>query len=179
MPVYVLHGFRWPRPAIRIHIILNNLDDAAPEYIVSPETSASLAQNFRELYPDIMSSLPDLRFVEQYDPDDTSNGALQPFAYVADKVELCRLSVDIGEIMGQGVNAEGWGALIELRDQLAPGEKVGWWVVYNGDELRSDGSQHNSDDTNRDVCQYGHTIATKIMRLIPPRTRGRRSPEAS
>ena len=54
--------------------------------------------------------------------------------------------------MGTGVDAEGWGALIELRDQLAPGEKVGWWVVYNGDELRSDGSQNTSEDTNRDVC---------------------------
>ena len=38
--------------------------------------------------------------------------------------------------MGRGVNADGWGALVELRDQLAKGEKVGWYVVYNGDEER-------------------------------------------
>lgn len=84
-----------------------------------------------------MKGLPNLRFVEQYDPADVSSRALsQPYAFVADKVEICQLSLDIGEIIGQGVAAEGWGALLELRDQLAPGEKVGWWVVYNGDEQR-------------------------------------------
>lgn len=34
MPVYVVHGFRWPRGKIRIHVILNNIDDAAPEWLV-------------------------------------------------------------------------------------------------------------------------------------------------
>ena len=137
MPIYVLHGFRWPRRGIRHHIILNNIDDAAPEYIVSPKTSASLLQSLRGFYPHAMKALPNLRFVEQYDPADVSSRALsQPYAFVADKVEICQLSLDIGEIIGQGVPAEGWGALLELRDQLAPGEKVGWWVVYNGDEQR-------------------------------------------
>ena len=137
MPVYVLHGFRWPRSAIRIHIILNNIDDAAAEYIVSPGTSSSLLQSLRGLYPDLLKSLPNLRFIEQYDPADISDSALsQPYAFVADKVEVCRLSVDITEVMGQGVATDGWGALLELRDQLAPGEKVGWWVVANGDEQR-------------------------------------------
>ena len=55
---------------------------------------------------------------------------------MADKVEKCGLSVDVGEEIGKGVGAEGWAALVELRDQLAKGEKVGWWVVYNGDEER-------------------------------------------
>lgn len=137
MPIYVLHGFRWPRRGIRHHIILNNIDDAAPEYIVAPKTSASLLHSLRGFYPSVMKSLPNLRFVEQYDPADVSSRALsQPYAFVADKVEVCQLSLDIGEIIGQGVPAEGWGALLELRDQLAPGEKVGWWVVYNGDEQR-------------------------------------------
>lgn len=136
MPVYIVHGFRWPRTAIRIHIILNNIDDAAAEYIVSPLTSAALLDNFHQLYPEVMSSLPTLRFIEQYDPEVTTGCSSQPFAFVADKVELCELSLDIGEVMGQGVATEGWGALMEMRDHLAPGEKIGWWVVYNGDELR-------------------------------------------
>ena len=135
MPVYLVHGFRWPRSAVRIHIILNNLDDAAAEYIVSPGTSAALIDNFHTLYPDVMSSLPTLRFIEQYDPEDTVCSS-QPFAFVADKVEVCQLSLDIGEVMGQGVATEGWEALMELRDILAPQEKVGWWIVYNGDEQR-------------------------------------------
>ena len=135
MPVYLIHGFRWPRSAVRVHIILNNIDDAAAEYIVSPATSAALLDNFHTLYPELMSSLPTLRFIEQYDPDDIVCSS-QPFAFVADKVEVCQLSLDIGEVMGQGVAAEGWGALMELRDILAPQEKIGWWIVYNGDEQR-------------------------------------------
>ncbi|MCJ1398222.1 hypothetical protein MMC11_001419 [Xylographa trunciseda] len=154
MPAYVVHGFRWPRSAIRIHIILNNIDDAAAEYIVSPGTSASLLQSLRDLYPNLMKALPNLRFVEQYDPADVSASALsQPFAFVADKVENCRLSVDIGEVMGQGVATDGWAALVELRDQLAPGEKVGWWVVCNGDERRPKppgGSEHSDERDNED-----------------------------
>lgn len=154
MPVYVLHGFRWPRPAIRIHIILNNLDDAAAEYLVLPKTSAALKQNLHHLYPDVVSALPNLRFVEQYDPADTSDKALsQPFAFVADKVEICPLSADVDEIIGRGVAADGCIAMIELRDQLAPGEKIGWWVVYNGDEARprAYGSYENGGDGEDEV----------------------------
>ncbi|MCJ1257037.1 hypothetical protein MMC24_004862 [Lignoscripta atroalba] len=137
MPVYLVHGFRWPRAAIRIHIILNNVEDAAAEYIMSPTTSAALMNNLRDLYPELMTALPNLRFIEQYDPEDTSDSAVsQPFAFVADKIESCKLSLDVGEVIGKGVGAEGWGALVELRDHLAAGEKVGWWVVYNGDEQR-------------------------------------------
>lgn len=137
MPVYLLHGFRWPRIAIRIHIILNNIDDAAAEWISSRTTSSALLESLRTLHPEPMSALPNLQFVEQYDPADTSPAATsQPYAFVADKVEKCELSVDVSEVMGKGVNADGWGALVELRDQLAKGEKVGWYVVYNGDEER-------------------------------------------
>lgn len=137
MPVYLLHGFRWPRTAIRIHIILNNIDDAAAEWISSSTTSSALLESLRTLHPDLLSALPNLQFIEQYDPTDTSPAATsQPYAFVADKVEKCELSVDVSEVMGKGVNADGWGALVELRDQLAKGEKVGWYVVYNGDEER-------------------------------------------
>ncbi|KAA6415131.1 MAG: hypothetical protein FRX48_01883 [Lasallia pustulata] len=137
MPVYLLHGFRWPRAAIRIHIILNNIDDAAAEWISSPTTSSALLESLRTLHPDLMAALPNLRFIEQYDPADTSPAATsQPYAFVADKIERCELSVDVSEVMGEGVNPDEWGALVELRDQLAKGEKVGWYVVYNGDEER-------------------------------------------
>lgn len=145
MPVYLLHGFRWPRPAIRIHIILQNLDDAAAEWISSPLTSSTLLTSFRTLHPTIMAHLPHLQFIEQYDPHDESPRATsQPYAFVADRVEECGLSRDVGEVMGRGVGAEGWAALVELRDQLAKGEKVGWWVVYCGDEERSWGGEGES-----------------------------------
>ena len=137
MPVYLLHGFRWPRIAIRHHIIFNNIDDAAPEYIVAPQTSAALLESFRDLYTEAMDALPKLRFIEPYDPMDVSSSALpQPFAFVADKVEICHLSLHVSDAITQGIPNEGWDALMDLKDRLAPAEKLGWWVVYNGDELR-------------------------------------------
>lgn len=137
MPVYLLHGFRWPRPLIRIHIILQNLDDAAAEWLVAPDTTACLLDNFDELHPEIMANLPNLRFIEQYDPDDISPGAgSQPYAYIADIVHQVKLGLDIDEVRGKGVSNDQWGSILELRDKLAPEEKVGWFVVNCGDEER-------------------------------------------
>lgn len=137
MPVYLLHGFRWPRPLIRIHIILQNLDDAAAEWLVAPQTTLTMLKNFNELYPDSMEHLNNLRFVEQYDPDDTTPGAgSQPYAYVADVCEEVKLGVDIDEVRGKGVPNDQWAAMMELRDKLAPEEKVAWYVVVCGDEER-------------------------------------------
>ena len=137
MPIYLLHGFRWPRKAIRDHIIFNNVNEAAPEYIVSPGSATALLENFRGLYKEVMEALPKLRLIEAYEPMDVSSAALpQPYAFVADKVEICHLSLDVSEAMNQGIPNEGWDALMDLKERLAPGEKLGWWVVYNGDELR-------------------------------------------
>ena len=146
MPVYLLHGFRWPRSKIRVHIILNNVDDAAPEYIFSPSTTTALLHSLSRLYPDTMKALPRLRFIEQYDPDDTSGSASsQPFAFVADKVERCELSLDVVETMNQGVDSGSWDALMDLKEHLAPEEKMGWWIVFNGDELRLQDSDSADD----------------------------------
>jgi len=137
MPTYLLHGFRWPRPLIRIHIILQNLDDAAAEWLMAPATTTTLIQNFHTLYPTAVSSLPSLRFIEQYDPTDlSSDSKSQPFAYVADIVHEVKLGLDVDEMRGQGIPNEQWGAMVELRDAIAPGEKVAWWVVVCGDVER-------------------------------------------
>jgi hypothetical protein len=137
MPVYFIHGFRWPRALIRIHIILHNLEDAAAEWLVAPGTTREMLDNFHELYPECMEHLPNLRFVEQYDPDDTSAGSgSQPYAYVADVVEEVKLGMDVDEIRGRGVPNDQWGSIMELRDQLAPKEKVAWYIVVCGDEER-------------------------------------------
>ena len=137
MPTYLLHGFRWPRNLVRIHIILQNIDDAAAEWLVAPDTTPALLKNFHQLFPECVVHLPNLRFVEQYDPNDTSpNSVSQPYAYVADVVEEVRLGVDIDEVRGRGLNNEQWTAIMELRDKLAPEEKVGWYIVVCGDEER-------------------------------------------
>lgn len=137
MPVYFIHGFRWPRALIRIHIILHNLEDSAAEWLVAPGTTREMLDNFNQLYPESMEHLQRLRFVEQYDPNDTSAGSgSQPYAYVADVVEEVKLGVDIDEIRGKGVPSDQWASIMELRDQLAPEEKVAWYIVVCGDEER-------------------------------------------
>ena len=139
MPSYMVHGFRWPRQTIRCHVIYNNIDDAAPEYIISPKTSAALLESFHELYPDTMSMIPEIHFVEQYNPSDTSQRATsQPHAFVADKVVETELSVNVPDIMRQhNISKRGWNALMDLKDHLAPEENIDWWMVHNGDEMRA------------------------------------------
>ncbi|KAL3427503.1 developmental regulator [Phlyctema vagabunda] len=58
MPTYLVHGFRWHRPAIRIHIALYNLDDAAAEWIIAPATSITLLNSFYTLYDFLPPSAP-------------------------------------------------------------------------------------------------------------------------
>jgi len=165
MPTYLVHGFRWPRPLIRIHIILQNLDDAAAEWLVAPGTTATLLDNFEELYPEITNNLPNLRFIEQYDPNDMSVVS-QPYAYVADIVHEIKLGIDIDEVRGKGVSNDQWGSILELRDKLAPEEKVGWYVVVCGDELRSAPSIDESVE-NGDYVQ--NVPYTPPMQNIPYR----------
>jgi hypothetical protein len=137
MPTYLVHGFRWPRPLIRIHIILQNLDDAAAEWLMAPPTTSALLTNFTSLYPDLMPSLRSLRFIEQYDPmDESVESKSQPYAYVADFVQEVKLGVDIDEVRGKGVGNDTWSSMAELRDKLAPGEKIAWFVVVCGDVER-------------------------------------------
>jgi len=135
MPTWLVHGFRWPRAAIHIHIILENLEDCAGDWLMAPDTTAQLTENLQKQYPDQLKHLPGLRFIEQYDvEDETTKG--QPFAYVCDQVHEVRLGVDVDDVRGRGVQSEAWTALVELRDKLAPGAKVGWYVVVNGDVER-------------------------------------------
>jgi hypothetical protein len=135
MPTWIVHGFRWPRAQIRIHVILQNLDDAAPEWLMAPATTACLTKNFHDQWPEQMAQLPDLRFIEQYDPEDLTVKD-QPYAYVCDIVREVKLGVDVEEIRGAGLGEDQWAAIAELRDKVAPGEKLGWFVVVNGDVER-------------------------------------------
>ena len=174
MPVYILHGFRWPRSGfngIRVYIIVNNLDDAAAEYIQTPHSRAAILDSLKVTHASMMAELPtdNLTFIEQYDPEDvTSDAAVsQPYAYFADKVVTMALpgerpqetrtaegavaegsapsrgphdlSINVEDVIseGAGLSAKGWDAFADLRDKLAPGEKIGWWIVYNGDPDRN------------------------------------------
>lgn len=162
MPVYLVHGFRWPRIKIRHQVILQNIDDASPEYIMSPASSEAIIAQLHTQFPTIMTALPHLRFVEQYDPADTSfNAQSQPYAYVTDKVAEHELSITIEDTMAQGLPPASWEAMAELRDNLAPGANIGWFVVYNGDPKRPHGSSDRSD-----VSQMASLSQTKLTGIV-------------
>jgi hypothetical protein len=135
MPTWLVYGFRWPRAQVRIHIILQNLDDAAPEWLMAPATSTCLIEDFTRQWPETVARLPNLRFIEQYDPEDLTTKD-QPYAYVCDQVREIRLGLDIDEVREEGAKGEQSDAIAELRDKIAPGEKLGWFVVVNGDVER-------------------------------------------
>ncbi|EMF12718.1 uncharacterized protein SEPMUDRAFT_108191 [Sphaerulina musiva SO2202] len=188
MPVYLLHGFKWPRPLIRIHIILQNLDDAAAEWLVSPGTTECMLDNFHALYPDLMQHLPNLRFVEQFDPADEStesNAPSQPFAYVADVCQEVKLGINIDEYRGKLVTGNQWSALMELRDKIAPEEKPGWFVVVCGDEERwapptietlQEAAQHNgvsrTASSEAESAQYSHRPSDEVTQKRDDQPRG-------
>jgi hypothetical protein len=153
MPTWVVHGFRWPRAQIRIHVILQNLDDAAPEWLMAPATTACLTKNFKDQWPEQIAQLPGLRFIEQYDPEDLTVKD-QPYAYVCDIVHEIKLGVDVEDVRGAGLGEDQWAAIAELRDKVAPGEKLGWFVVVNGDVERW-APPLEDDDTTPDASTFG------------------------
>lgn len=115
MPVYLVHGFRWPRDGftgIRVHIIIHNLEDSSAEYIQNPTSHSQILGSFRKAFPELMKVLdppaeptashdsaashdtaPTMRGVqllEQYDPLDERSvlAASQPHAFVCDRVVM-------------------------------------------------------------------------------------------
>ena len=107
---------------------------------MTPASSTAIISQLRTQYPTIMSNLPHLQFIEQYDPADTSSSAQsQPYAYVTDKVAVHDLSIVVEDTISQGLPPTSWEAMAELRDNIAPGANIGWFVVYNGDPERAEG----------------------------------------
>ncbi|KAL9608650.1 MAG: hypothetical protein Q9167_006534 [Letrouitia subvulpina] len=169
MTVFLVHGFRWHRQNIRIHIILNNIDDAAPEYMMAKQSTEALNENFNKLFPQIMNNLPALQFIEPYDPtDETSAATTQPYCFVSDLVERSEAYLDVTAVMNKGVKAVQWDALADLRDKLAPGEKIGWYVVHNGDEERAMSMRagKGEEDGSTTGSQSSRKLSGKFKQLM-------------
>lgn len=58
MPTYLCHGFRWKRRAIRVYVVVQDLDDAAPEWIIKQGSARCLIESFYNLF----AFLPDCTF---------------------------------------------------------------------------------------------------------------------
>lgn len=50
MPTYLCRGFRWKRRSIRVYVVVQNLDDAAPEWIIKRGSAQSLIESFYNLF---------------------------------------------------------------------------------------------------------------------------------
>ncbi|EGX92776.1 MFS transporter, putative [Cordyceps militaris CM01] len=46
MPTYLCHGFRWHRRDMRIFVILNDLEEAAPDWVMGETTATSILDQF-------------------------------------------------------------------------------------------------------------------------------------
>lgn len=167
MPVYMLHGFRWPRAGftgIRVYVVLHNLEEAAAEYLQQPLTTELLTESLKRTQPDLMPRLPQLHFIEHYDPaDESSNTVSQPFAYVGAKVvtipdggspTAAEPGLNIEDVVeqGSGLSDDATEALEALRDRLAPGEHIGWFMVYNGDPDRFYPESEEEEDYDDEEC---------------------------
>ncbi len=50
MPTYLCHGFRWQRRSIRVYVVVQDLDDASPEWIIPAASSQCLLESFYNLF---------------------------------------------------------------------------------------------------------------------------------
>lgn len=151
MAAYLIHGFKWPRAAIRIHVIINNIDDAAPDWTMSSSSCQAFKDNLETLFPDTMAALADFRLIEQYNTIDEN---CQPHAFVADFVKEIPFSLDVDQVrLNHSFTPQAWEAMCDLRDHLSVDEKIHWYIVFNCDPERDMGPDlPPKDDDDNWVC---------------------------
>lgn len=100
-------------------------------------SSSALLASFRKLWPNIMTRLPNLYLFEEYDPS-AEDQSLLDWAFVADEVvTLNALNVDMNSLPAANLTNEAVkGTLEAMRGKLAEGERIQWFIVYNGDPNR-------------------------------------------
>ena len=113
------------------YIIMNNVLDAAVNYTMTESSSAALIESLRAQHPDIMTQLPNVRLVEQGSLDDGT----QPYTYLCDTVVEHNLSIDLTGRLQPSAGSQ-WNAMSDLIDVLAPGARLGWYVIHNDDPFR-------------------------------------------
>lgn len=67
MPTYLCHGFRWLRQPVRIFVILNNLEDAAPDWVMDPDTATVILDQFTQNF-DFLPTITDTEAEAAADP---------------------------------------------------------------------------------------------------------------
>lgn len=67
MPTYLCHGFRWDRRSLRIFVILNDLEDAAPDWVVGDTTALLILNQFTQNF-DFLPKISDQEAEAAADP---------------------------------------------------------------------------------------------------------------
>ncbi|KAL8709429.1 MAG: hypothetical protein Q9220_005812 [cf. Caloplaca sp. 1 TL-2023] len=181
MSVFLVHGFRWARNEIRVHVVLQEVDDAAPNNLMSGDSEEAMNENFQELYPGPMANLPPLRFIEPLNPNNEKfKYPSEPYVFVADVVVQSEDYIDVTEAMNKGIRAAQWDAMADLRDQIAKGEKIGWFVVHNGDRelaqqerrkkqdrglMQVDGGNDDVEEDQAVESKYSKGLSEQVARL--------------
>ncbi|KAI4200341.1 MAG: hypothetical protein LQ350_003989 [Teloschistes chrysophthalmus] len=175
MSVFLVHGFKWARNEIRVHVVLQEVDDAAPNNLMSGESEEAMNENFRDLYPGPMAKLPPLRFIEPLNANNEKfKYPSEPYAFVVDAVVQSEDWIDVTDAMNKAhIPASQWDAMADLRDIIARGEKIGWFVVHNGDRelakqerLRKEanGFQTSADET--EAAEQAEAIESKYSKEL-------------
>lgn len=149
MPLYFAHGFKWSRKDIRIFIILHDIDDASADWVQNDSTNKAFRKVLSGLYPGILKKVPNLQFIEQYDPED-EDVSFQPYAFVVDKLHTADLSINASKALSEGVGGATWDAMGDLKDGLAKNAEMGWYAVWNGDPVRDTGSDWEDGESGKD-----------------------------
>ena len=50
MPTFLCHGFRWSRRNIRVFVVVQDIEDAAPEWIMGRASSRAILKSFHEVF---------------------------------------------------------------------------------------------------------------------------------
>ncbi|KAK9422848.1 putative Developmental regulator protein [Seiridium unicorne] len=72
MPAYLCHGFRWHRKSVRYFVILQDVEDAAPEWIVAPKSAEAILESLYNLH-DFIPACAQSRAATSLAPYDAQN----------------------------------------------------------------------------------------------------------
>ena len=137
---------------------MNNVLDAAVNYTMTESSSAALIESIRAQHPDILAQLPNIRLVEQGSLDDGT----QPYAYMCDTVVEHDLSIDLTGRLQPSAGSQ-WNAMSDLIDVLAPGARLGWYVVHNDDPFRGGNPPVAYKDTEQVRGRYPHAFHRMLI----------------
>ncbi|KAL8927801.1 MAG: hypothetical protein Q9208_002217 [Pyrenodesmia sp. 3 TL-2023] len=175
--------FKWDRVDIRVHTLLHEVEDAAPNNLMSGLSEWAMRESFKQLYPGPMAELPHLRFIEPLNPNTEKYACpSEPYVFVCDFIVRSEEYIDVTAEMARGITPTQWHAMTDLRNEVAKVAKVGWYAVHNGDlevakqerrlELEQDGGAEVDEVVDRTEVEqktqrkFPEGLNEKVARML-------------